>query len=541
MSQSSTGSVKTFVNDLAPVNDEGQVVCYHGLPARRLTSHTATNPERDFYCCTKNSGDPDRCKFFSWADNANLQSALKSRREQLAMPAMPPVTPQRPSQAQRALFSRSPTVAAATLQKRQRPVSPTPGSGAATDSVGGVKHRRVDNAVDRHAQPSGPTAGSTASQRTERMADSERATQDPKKAARMKSIEDALLAVQATPRDPSPASSSGFPSRREDVQGAPRASPFHGRSDMPLHATPPSLSQNIPMSQNFPRLSQYATSDVGTSIDPEIELAEMEDMESKAVQTSPVDDEDSIIEEFWSLSPPRSVIGSPVTVADVGTGPSRKPQDQPPAVPQRSAAEPAAWSAGPPHTPGQGRTSRELTPGVNEGMSNPSMLLTPPGSSQPQYGSEAGAGPSTTQRGRALLQEMLATPTTSKGRGPELSASASTSQRWQILQDDPDNPFRTSTVAHTAVSPAPTAISVADSVCGDTPAGALSADSIASHIAALQSVPEYIAKLERREKAARKSAEVRGRRIAQLEEEVQRLRNEKRTLEETVAALQMRR
>ncbi|KAI0374096.1 hypothetical protein BV20DRAFT_601484 [Pilatotrama ljubarskyi] len=541
MPQSSTESVQAFVNDVAPVNAEGQVLCYHGIPARRLTSHTAANPGRDFYCCSKNSGDPDRCKFFSWADNPTLESAVKSRREQLNMP---PTTPQRPSQAQRALFSRSPTVAAASLQKRPRPTSPIPSSGSAIDPVGAVKHRRVDSAVYHFGEPSGLTPSTTASQWTERVPDSERATQDAKRAARMKSIEDALLAVQTTPRDPSPASSSGFPRRREDVQGiqgASQTSPIHSHSDVPLRATPPALSQNIPMSQNFPRFSQDAMSDAGTCIDTEIELAEMEDMESKAVQTSPVDDEDSIIEDFWSLSPPRSVIGSPVAVADVGAGTSRKPQDRPPTMPQRSAAEPTAWSSGPPHTPGRGGSSREFTPGVNEGRSNPSMLLTPPGSSQPQHGSEAGAGRSTTQRGRALLQEMLASPTASKGRGPELSASASTSQRWQMLQDDLENPFRASVVAHTAVSPAPTAISAADSVYGDTPAGAHPADSIASHLAALQSVPEYIAKLERREKAARKSAEVRGRKIAQLEEEVQRLRREKRALEETVAAIQMRR
>ena len=126
-----------------------------------------------------------------------------------------------------------------------------------------------------------------------------------------------------------------------------------------------------------------------------------------------------------------------------------------------------------------------------------------------------------------------------------------------------ENPFQGHAVAQRAASPTPTVMSVADSVGGGT-AGALTSDSIAAQIAALQGIPEYIAKLERREKAVRKSAEVRGRKIAQLEEEVERcvrvvryrdalllltaghvnltrLRKEKRALEETVAALQMRR
>ncbi|KAI8993075.1 hypothetical protein BD414DRAFT_483226 [Trametes punicea] len=534
MSQSSTYSVQTFVNDMAPVNDEGQVVCHHRLPAKRMTSRTPTNPNRDFYTCPKDKDDPGNCKFFMWADDPKLCSALQSKRDKLDVA---PATPQRPSQAGRALFSRSPAVAAATLQKRQRTPSPTSDRGSPTASAGSFKHRRVDS-TEHNGGWHGPTPNTAHSRRTEPVTDVEGEKQDSPKAARLKSIQDALRSVLDTPRDSSPASStpSGF-LPREDVTGPSRSASYQRRSDVPNNVAPPSLSQNIPNPHNLPRHTQDAQSDAGTSIDTEIELAEMEDMESKAVQTSPIHDDSSMLEEdFWSTPPPHSAVGSLA-----GTSLSRTGQHQYPQVTHASGAERAAWSPTPPQTPGRGVPSRVFTAGENEDDHDPSMLPTPPRSSQLEHGSGARAGPLTTLRGRTLLQEMLASPTASKGNRPDSSASNTGSQDWQTLQDDPENPFQAQTVAHRAGSRAPTTISMADGVGASASAGALSVDSIASHIAALQAVPEYIAKLERREKAARKSAEIKGRKIAELEEEVQRLRKEKRALEETVAALQMRR
>ncbi|EIW63367.1 uncharacterized protein TRAVEDRAFT_43662 [Trametes versicolor FP-101664 SS1] len=486
MSQDSNNSVEAFVNDVSPVNDQGQIVCYHRILAKRLVSHTLANPERAFFTCPKNSSDPEKCKFFIWEDNQTLCSVLNSKKPAVGMSTS--VTPQRPSQVQRALFSRTPTLAAAALQKRPRTPSPTPSSSCLSGPLGAVKHRRVDNTISNRAGSNGLTPSTIPSQRTQPVPDSKGAAQSDRKAARLKSIQDALLDVQATPRDPSLTSSRDL-SVHNDVEGISQFSSNQSLSDVPRHAAPPSLSQNKQYPHLFSRHAADAHSDVGTSIDTE---DEMEDMESKAVQTSPVDDESSVIEDFWSTTPPRSVIGSPVTVADIGAGPSRIHPDWSPRVPRASAAERGAWSPVAPQTPGREGTSRTFTPGGNDDDAHPGMLLTPPGSSQPHIVSGAGAGPSASQRGRALLQEMLASPTASKGKGPELLDSASRIQQWQSLQDDP-------------------------------------------------SIPEYVAKLERREKAAQKSAEIKGRKISQLEEELQRLRNEKRALEETVAALQMRR
>ncbi|KAI0630300.1 hypothetical protein C8Q77DRAFT_253363 [Trametes polyzona] len=510
MSQRSAGSVEEFVNEIAPVNARGQVVCRHRLPAKRLTSHTPANPEREFYTCSKNSDDPDRCKFFAWADDPTLCSVLESKRK--TMEASTPATPQRPSQAQRALFSRTPTLAA-TSMKRQRSPSPTPSPASAYPGLS--KYQRVGSVTSDGAGTGSPASASVPSRRAGGTQAGESASQEEKRKARLKIMQDAILSVHATPRDSSPASLSG--------------------------SLPPD-SINKPSPRLFPGSTQATQSDVGTSIDTEVELAEMEEMESRAVQTSPIDDEGSSFEGVWRSTPPLRPLGSPAPTADVGASPYVGHSERPLEMPHLgSGAESRGWSPAPPHTPGRGGSSRIFAHGGNSGESHPSMLLTPPGSSQPHHGSAAGAGPSTTQRGRGLLQEMLASPTAAKGKGLERSEPVGARQHWQMVQDDPENPFRSSSVARGAASPAPTAISVADGVGGDPPAGALSADSIASHLAALQDIPEYIAKLERREKAARKSAEIKGRKIAQLEEEVQRLRNEKRALEETVAALQMRR
>ncbi|KAH9858780.1 hypothetical protein C2E23DRAFT_19400 [Lenzites betulinus] len=533
-SANSTDSVGEFVNGVSPVDAEGQVVCHHRVPAKRLTSRTSANPDRAFFVCPN---EAEGCGFWMWADSPMLRFLLESKKRAGVAAAPTPVTPQRPSQATRALFSRSPTIAAASLRKRQRTPSPTPSSSAATTSVGAVKHRRVDGAVSNSVRSANPTPSARPPQRSGLIRQT--ATPEERKAARMRSIEDAILSIQATSRDLSPATSRDVDCHVEEVT---QFSPRQGLSDAPHHTTPSSLSQNKQNPRMFPRYTQGAQSDAGTNIDSEIELAEMEDMESRAVRASSAEDDGSVIEEFSTPSPTRSAIGSQVSAtAEEGAGLSRAYPHRMPAMPQASEAERIAWSSIPPQTPGRGGSSGTYAPGEKEGESNPSMLLTPPGSSQPRRLSEAGAGPSTLQRGRSLLQEMLLSPTASMDSGPGSSNSASTNQRWQMVQDDPENPFRASAVARASATPAPTAMSVADGVSGVMPAGALSADSIASHLAALQGVPEYIAKLERREKAAQKSAEIKGRKIVQLEQEVQRLRNEKRALEETVAALQVRR
>ncbi|KAJ8496519.1 hypothetical protein ONZ51_g1065 [Trametes cubensis] len=454
----------------------------------------------------------------------------------------------------RAFAARSPTLAAAS-RKRPRTPSPSPSTSSGNHGTGIIKHQRVESRAHGGSWQSGPTPSTTSSQRTELATDSESAIQDAKKAARLKSIEEALFSVHDTPRDPPPAPSSGFV-LRENTSGPHSSSSHQSRSDVPIHPTPRSLSQNTPNRKSFSGQTQNAQTEADTSIN-------MEELESKAVQ-SLLDNTGSTYEDCESASIASGAIGTSLAAAGGGTGPLCAPQSRIPEGPQGSGAERTAWSPAPPQTPGRDGPPRVFAPGGNEGAHNPSMLLTPPSTrSQTQFGSGAGAGPSTTQRGRSFFRAAQASPTPSKGSALEHSASADRSQHWQMVQDDPENPFQGHAVAQRATSPTPTVMSVADSVGGGT-AGALTSDSIAAQIAALQGIPEYIAKLERREKAVRKSAEVKGRKIAQLEEEVERcvrvvryrdalllltaghvnltrLRKEKRALEETVAALQMRR
>jgi len=58
------------VHSITPIDDKGVVRCYvHGLEAAIRTSHTPQNPGRQFYCCPKDRGDADHCKFFAWVDD----------------------------------------------------------------------------------------------------------------------------------------------------------------------------------------------------------------------------------------------------------------------------------------------------------------------------------------------------------------------------------------------------------------------------------------------------------------------------------------
>ncbi|WVQ73986.1 hypothetical protein IAR50_003567 [Cryptococcus sp. DSM 104548] len=66
----------------SPVQDEeGGVFCpQHKRRCKKITSNSAANPGRQFYSCPLPRDDPNRCKFFVWADE------------------LPPVSPQKPAQ-----------------------------------------------------------------------------------------------------------------------------------------------------------------------------------------------------------------------------------------------------------------------------------------------------------------------------------------------------------------------------------------------------------------------------------------------------------
>ncbi|RPD74241.1 hypothetical protein L226DRAFT_86772 [Lentinus tigrinus ALCF2SS1-7] len=460
-------------------------------------------------------------------------------------------TPQRPSQARRAQFARSPATSIVPMQKRQRTPSPTPMS-PSTDGnpATPTKQRRIEGASVDATRTRPTTPALTASQRAARQAEIERGLTEAKKTARLASIQEALSAVQGSsqanaPSGSSPTSSRILPPTSRGGSSRVRTSedtiqlPGQQVSDLPRSLFPSPVSHNPTILRGPPRPPQSSQSDAGYSITSEIEAAEFDDLEDKAIQTDPVDDEESIIEEFWNTPPAHSVIGSPVAypsspgkLGDFGTGTSHEEMSR---VPKAESGR-GSWLPAPRQTQGRGRTPRVSTPGGNEG----GMLLTPPGTSQRDYES---AG----QWGRYPRQQSPSpSPSPTKGKGRELprSESASTSRsQWQMIQDDPENPFHERAAALRAGSPTTSVLSGAESMYESAGllSGPFSADTVAAQIASLTDIPEYIRKLERRQRAAMNSAEIKSRRIAQLEEEVQRLRNEKRALEETVAALQVRR
>ncbi|KAI0780106.1 hypothetical protein C8Q74DRAFT_1367885 [Fomes fomentarius] len=408
------------------------------------------------------------------------------------------------------------------------------------------KHRRIEGNGGTWTRPLTPAL--TPSQRAARHAEIERGLAEAQKLARLASIQEALSAVQTrrssedtvfsgTPSSNSahyPAQDSPSEYSRLAIIEAALQDSRQQRSDVPPSPSSASRNQALPMA--LPRPPPPSQSDAGYSISSEIEEADLEDMEDKAIQTDPCDDEESVIADFLNSSPTASVLGLPVVYptslgsrsasARIGSGPSRASVSRMPDSEHGSESWMPA-SPGPLLTPERGRSTRARMSGGNVGGG---MLLTPPGTSQTdwqpaiqdehgpysrQYGADAAAPQSPTLR--------------TKGKGRELPrcASASTSlsggSQWQMVQDDDlENPFHDRATAPGSPESPTSSISGADSFGSGLFSRPLSADVIESQIAMLANIPEYVRKLERRERAALSSADIKSRRIAQLEEEVQR-------------------
>ncbi|KAF9222743.1 hypothetical protein BS17DRAFT_783318 [Gyrodon lividus] len=62
-------SNQPLIQSTNPLGEDGVVRCQHEEEAAKRTSRTANNPNREFYCCNRQSNDPSRCKFFYWAND----------------------------------------------------------------------------------------------------------------------------------------------------------------------------------------------------------------------------------------------------------------------------------------------------------------------------------------------------------------------------------------------------------------------------------------------------------------------------------------
>ncbi|PIL36137.1 hypothetical protein GSI_01797 [Ganoderma sinense ZZ0214-1] len=402
---------------------------------------------------------------------------------------------------------------------------------------------------------------------------------------------------------PTPPSASS----RKDVQGSQSQRHSDGSSTAaptPPSPSPSSVKQIgspvrrlavpvLPASLRRAPSSPGIQSEAAYSITDEVRQADMEDdeiedavwvdpepdLEDKQIQTDPIEDDEEFDENgMWSSQPSRAAMSSPFSSIpftlpatgmntdddddDVyfGSGASASGLSQLREPGRASGSSPASR---PPQTPSSRRagSSRAYASGGNAtefdsgARSMTSSLLTPPGSVLRDHQHAEDRAPSpTSRRGRdTSIGGPLLRGSQRQGRGldgspspPHSRSSASGRERsqWQMIQDDPENPFHERAAALRAgsqaqASPAVDAAPEAESAKGLS--GPLSADRVEQQIASLANLPEYIRKLERRERAAQKSAEVKAKKIAQLEEEVQRLRNTNRTLEATVAALEARR
>ncbi|KZP05284.1 hypothetical protein FIBSPDRAFT_877727, partial [Athelia psychrophila] len=128
-----------------------------------------------------------------------------------------------------------------------------------------------------------------------------------------------------------------------------------------------------------------------------------------------------------------------------------------------------------------------------------------------------------------------ATPSAGKGKAREGGGEGEGSSQWQKIQADPANPFHAPSSSLRDTQPT--------SSVPDTPGGG--AGELPEEIQALvdgaSALPAFIAKLQRRNVAAERSAEAKGRKIEELQGENDRLKNKVRVLEETIAAVRARR
>ncbi|KAF8839490.1 hypothetical protein BDN67DRAFT_757244 [Paxillus ammoniavirescens] len=125
-------SSQPLIQSTNPLGEDGVVRCHHGEHAARRTSHTTSNPDREFYCCSRHSSDSSRCKFFYWANDPMF------RRGELPPPSqeqMADTSTPRPSQRARAVAARSSTTSQSTPK--------TQGSTATLDSPS--KRKRLED------------------------------------------------------------------------------------------------------------------------------------------------------------------------------------------------------------------------------------------------------------------------------------------------------------------------------------------------------------------------------------------------------------
>ncbi|KIK97797.1 hypothetical protein PAXRUDRAFT_824568 [Paxillus rubicundulus Ve08.2h10] len=295
-------SSQPLIQSTNPLGEDGIVRCHHGERAVRRTSHTASNTDREFYCCSRHSSDSTRCKFFYWADDPMFW------REELHPPSQEqmvnPYT-HRTSQHVRGIAARTTEMPQSTPQ--------TQGSAAALESPG--KKRRLEDIQAGLAQVSEVTGLSTQpstqgssqlsqgeplntpqSSPSKKYSSSSAVPETPGKRKRIEDIEAGLRSAKGT-RTPQPSprkpGSSFVPSiietpgrraRLEAVEGrltagtegqtAPRAGPsFHARAAIARpSSTAPSLAHAAEVFMPPSSFPACPSSPASTNIDWDREL-----------------------------------------------------------------------------------------------------------------------------------------------------------------------------------------------------------------------------------------------------------------------------
>ncbi|KAI3421512.1 uncharacterized protein J3R85_012206 [Psidium guajava] len=84
-------SFSSSSNSFRPIEEDGEVYCYCGLPSPRRTSWTQLNPGRRFHGCGRYK-EGSKCKYFKWVDQKLSGRATEVILELLEKRHEPPPT-----------------------------------------------------------------------------------------------------------------------------------------------------------------------------------------------------------------------------------------------------------------------------------------------------------------------------------------------------------------------------------------------------------------------------------------------------------------
>ncbi|KAF5370621.1 hypothetical protein D9758_001931 [Tetrapyrgos nigripes] len=241
----------------SPIDSAGVVRCYvHELEAARRVSNTSNNPNRAFFCCSKDRNDPECCDFFFWEDlllPTKTDSTVPSSQEDRTSTAVPGSLPGQSSQGttNKRSHQTSPPFASSSLAKKSRldaiqaALTPQKEGSRSEYGINAGKGQAPSSGANTawNGRQMGPTPPPSTPSRSHGVSSSQLS---PSKRLRLAEIEKALGTFQAFSPSPSSSNHTSFILASDDDVDE-RAPGWSSKATGPL--TPPSSQALLTPSQ----------------------------------------------------------------------------------------------------------------------------------------------------------------------------------------------------------------------------------------------------------------------------------------------------